>query len=338
MRAATGSIRNGVASEKFMMEAWQEFCVETELYLEPIDNLRDKSLHTVEWEDFYARIGDILRKDLELHIVEMHAKYIRKENLFELQRDGKKVTVFRTGFLFAGDAAPVGNESWTTLSYTLSGYVNPGAHVFNRLLATVPYGENHSCVEALMAYYSSAVEIISAKIGETPLSNGVIVEIQYTITLADWSAAAKFYRSYGAVATVNSLAYKNITRENQHLLKNVRGDDTNILEDLSFEDRAVFREAYLKHKVNFVNQAEALGWTADDIVKELDNEMREFAKINKNPQKGKPLPIMRNYVPENCHAGLRVTPNCIRRLNDTVQIAYKNGFSSTGTAVTDALR
>ena len=209
---------------------------------------------------------------------------------------------------------------------------------FHRLLATVPHGENHPCVEALMAHCSSVLDRLSRTMARKPLSNGTFVDVQCTITLADWCAAAKFHRSCGAASTTNSLAHKNITKENQHLLKNVRGDDKTVLEELTFEDRDAFGEKTLAHKAAFVAEAKALGWTEEDLKMELDIEMREFARVHKNPQKGQPLATMKNYVPENCHAGLRTTPNCMRRLNDTVQIAHKNGFATTATAVTDALR
>lgn len=91
MREITGTTRHGVGSEHSMMIAWQRCSMEAEKCVDPVDNLRDKSLHTNEWEGFYARVEDILRKDLELHVVEMGGKHIRKDKIFEVERDGKKV-------------------------------------------------------------------------------------------------------------------------------------------------------------------------------------------------------------------------------------------------------
>ena len=46
---------------------------------------------------------------------------------------------------------------------------------------------------------------------------------------------------------------------------------------------------------------------------------------------------MRNYVPENTHAGLRTTPRSIQRLHITRVMAYKHGFAPSPDAVIKAI-
>lgn len=341
LRVITGSgpSLNGASPEVDILRAWRYVCAEVGVYLKKLSSLAPADMEE-EWEGYFAELHLIIRHDIQFHVIEMKGTSFDTEHF----NDSESVNNIRFRVLLGGDEAPIGDEGWTTFSFALTCYKKPSSHLFNRLLAAIPYSENHKATKALMKHYSEATQVLNAHICKLvrPTDDCRSADVEFTVKvegttmLVDWSLAVKLLNCYGAGATVSSIAYRNVRSDTLGILLNRRADDP-ALEPLDIDLRYILGDQTLSHQKLFMEQARTIGWTEADIEAEIDDEMREYMKKHNNPQKGRPQEIMRGYVPDNTHSGLRVAPAEITRLNKTLMLAYSQAKGNDPRAIQSAL-